>query len=111
MKPRTEIKKDRETLRPYRLFDPHKQVGMPGSYYRWLENCHDAAVVICRRDTKIGRTVEVIDATRGKLIATYKKKVSGIEIKKEAQLRAEERSRRPVSAEGEGRSLRDGRGA
>lgn len=89
-KTETEIKKDKQTLRPYRLWDAHKQVNLPGRYYRWLENCHDAAVVICRRDTRIGRTVEVLDVSRAKLIATYTKRVNGIDIKKERQLRAEE---------------------
>jgi len=87
----TEITKDRDTLRPYRLWDAHKQTQIMGRWYRWEENCHDAAVVICRRDTKVGRTVEVLDVRRGKLIATYTKRIGGIQIKKEAQLRAEER--------------------
>jgi hypothetical protein len=108
-KDRPEIKKDRETLRPYRLWDAHKQVQLPGRCYRWLENCHDAAVVICRREAKIGRTIEVIDVTRAKLTATYTKKVNGIEIKREKQLRSEERPR--FSASDIGQALRNGRGS
>lgn len=89
----TTSKRDKRTLRPYRLWDAHKQASIPGRYYRWLENCHDAAVVICRRDTKIGRTIEVLDVSRAKLIATYTKRVRGIDIKKEHHLRSEERAK------------------
>lgn len=85
------IDKQRDTLRPFRLWDAHLQSAIMGRWYRWEENAHDAAVVICRRDMKIRRTLEVLDVHRGKLIATYTRRVNGIEIKRERQLRAEER--------------------
>lgn len=90
------MKRDKHTLRPYRLWDAHTQKQIMGRWYRWEEHAHDAAVVICRRDTKVGRSVEVLDVRRGRLHATYTKRVSGIEIKKARQLRAEERAHRPV---------------
>lgn len=90
-KSKTEVKKDRQTLRPYRLWDAHTQTQVMGRWYRWEENCHDAAVVICRRDTKVGRTLEVLDVHRAKLVATYTKRIGGIDIKRERHLRAEEK--------------------
>jgi hypothetical protein len=88
------LDKDKETLRPYRLYDVSRSGTyklIMGRWYRWIENAHDAAVVICRRDLKVGRTIEVVNIRNLKLEATYTKQIGGIRIKKAEELRAEER--------------------
>jgi hypothetical protein len=98
-----DIPKDRDTLRAYRLYEARR--GKPdqqlmGRWYRWEENAKDAAVVICRRELKVGRVIELRDVRRGKLIEVYRKTVNGgIDIKKSRHLRAEERLRKPVKGD------------
>lgn len=69
----------KETLRRYRLWDTWEKADVPHRYYRWINNAHDAALRIAAW-SKIGRVVEVYDASNGRLIGQYVRKVKGVEF-------------------------------
>lgn len=90
------MKRDKRTLRPYRIrYAGHDKVIM-GRWYRWLENAKDSMVVYCRKWMKTGQTIEIINVRNMKLIGSCTKLIDGMRILNERQMKLEAKRRRPV---------------
>ena len=87
--------KDRDTLRPFRIYDAWEQKQVPGRWYIFEKSAERAAVVLAYESLKSGRTYEVLNVRNMTLRATYTRhRTSGnIIIKDYEQLKAEERNK------------------
>jgi hypothetical protein len=81
---------DRNTLRPWRIFDPAGQIR--GRWYGEQERACKGALVLCYEELQTGRTLEVLNTRSMTLWATFTKtKIGNIVCKDREQLREEER--------------------
>lgn len=68
---------DDETVRPFRLYDPSEKKFYQYRNYSHLRNCHIGAFFEARW-AKVGTTVEIVDVSKGRLIASYTRRVADI---------------------------------
>ena len=70
---------DYETVRPFRLWNPGTGEFVAHRCYKYLRNCHLAALIECRWSA-IGTTLEILDVTEGrmKMVGSYTRRVNDI---------------------------------
>ncbi len=80
----TKYDKQPQTLRRFRLFDGRTSRPIPHRYYRWHKNAHEgtAAVMVW---AKVGETIEIVDISKGRLLAQYTRERTGIRIHREKE--------------------------
>lgn len=76
---RTEYPKVRDTVRPFRLWNPQANPprNVPHRYYATERRALDAALLLVRWE-KVGTTFEVYDCRRQHFIASYSRRVNTI---------------------------------
>jgi hypothetical protein len=69
-----EFPKDRESLRPFRLWDTKNKRQMQWRYYAHKHNAHIGALIEARW-AEVGTTIEVFDVRYGRLVGQYTRKL------------------------------------
>ena len=67
------------TARPYRLWDANAKTALRFRYYSDSKRAHLGALIECRW-SQIGVTIEVYNATTGRLLGQYTRRVNGIKF-------------------------------
>ena len=71
--------KQKETARPFRLYNAKEKSFMPWRHYLHRRNAHLGALIECRW-SEIGTCIELVDITKGKLIGQYVRRVNDIQF-------------------------------
>jgi len=71
--------RNKETVRPFRLWDPQKGEFMVGRMYAKIRTAHDRATVLVRW-MAVGTSIEVLDVRVAAWRGTYSRKVGSIKI-------------------------------
>jgi hypothetical protein len=72
------VEKDRDTVRPFRVWDARERKLCVGRNYVDKQNAMDGALLMIRR--QLCESLEVFDIRTGKLIAQYVRKPTSIAI-------------------------------
>lgn len=69
--------RNKETVRPFRLWDAQLKHDLPHRYYKDKKRAHMGALIESRW-SEVGRTIEVYDVRYGKLLGQYTRRVDTI---------------------------------
>lgn len=69
---------DKETLRPFRVWDPRANAYVMGRWYVTEFRAINQAYQYAKYHLPIGQSVEVLDVSKSKWLGTYTKRVSGV---------------------------------
>lgn len=67
----------KDSPKPIRIWDAKAKKHCVGRYYKYHRNAHDGALLMSRW-SKVGHTLEIIDARTGKLLGQYTRNLHGI---------------------------------
>jgi hypothetical protein len=70
---------DKDTVRPFRLWDAVNKCNLRWRYYSDPKRAHMGALIECRW-SPIGHTIEVYDARTGRLLGQYTRRVSSVQF-------------------------------
>lgn len=74
--------RDKETLRPFRIWDSQEKRNVPHRHYATLRRALDSALLLVRW-SKVGVTLEVYDLRTAKWLGTYARRVDSITFTKD----------------------------
>ena len=74
---KTPYPKDKESARPFRLWDATKKQPMRWRCYLYMRNAHVGALIEARF-AEVGTTIEVYDTRNGKLLGQYTRRPTSV---------------------------------